>query len=218
MIQFHPNGSTEEFHRRDSVQNVVNLLLGDGKLFIKDIALIINTSYSLDDFEELFCGIYQTYIDIFEINKDLNTAFYNLWGNLRNIYNDEPHSGNLRGAIVEFYVYSVIDRKYHNKDDFNIDCTIQVDDWYSERTVDVAIINLRENLGECCECKVDAHGLDADDIENLNDIFYNSNNILKPKIVSFSARKAILNWIQVITHSYSQIEIYGRDNLHQFIN
>ena len=41
------------FHKNSNVRNVATLLLNSGKLFLKDIALIINSSTSSEDFEEI---------------------------------------------------------------------------------------------------------------------------------------------------------------------
>ncbi len=212
MISFHPNGSMDTFHKNSNVRNVATLLLNSGKLFLKDIALIINSSTSSEDFEEIIDKISQTYIDLFEINEELTITFYNLWGNLRDIYRNAK-SPNLRGAILEYYVYLLITQKYENKDIIDIDCNVEIDEWYSERTVDIAVVTHNQNNGECYECKISEYFLEEHDIENLKSIYHKSGYILKPKIVSFAQKSAVTNWIKGISNSFSQIEIYGRDNL-----
>lgn len=99
------------------------------------------------------------------------------------IYNNK-NSSNLRGTFLELLTFKFINKKF-NIVDSNYDCFVKIDDFKSDRTVDV--FGLYSNLkGIVCECKLSHNNFKDYHLSNLNNIYNNSNKILFPYVISFS--------------------------------
>lgn len=152
----------------------------DNNVFLNIITLI--TLDTIDTVENMMpiiksdpeCSDTTVYDDVLNIFKEIHKS---------------KHSSNLRGAFLELLTFKFINKKY-GPFQLDFDCYVITNGIKSEKTVDV--FALCENFqGLVCECKISHNNFKEYHLSNLNTIFYNSNNILTPYIITFSSQNLI---------------------------
>lgn len=151
---------------------------------------------------------------------DFNGIYYKIRILIENIQNNKDYN-NLRGVFLELLTYGYLERKYKTTD-LSKECFVKIDNFKSSKTVDVfARCDLK---GFICECKVSHNNFDASDISNLNEIYFNSYNILSPYIISLSDKLSIMDHLNRIVLSdnsncivhLNNIKIICSDNFNDF--
>lgn len=216
-IDFEPKNDRNQFYEDSRVKTIIELLMGDGKSFCNSISYLLFNCSSSDDFGEYCPIIYSLEQNKLEsCDPKLKETYRKIIGLLSALFDDKTLSGNLKGAILELWVYSLMLKKYEAN--AHINGHILIEDWRSPRSVDVMGIASEKNMGECYECKSVHEFLDDDDIDNLKEIHEKSNFIIDPKVASFAKKKAIEFYINNnLNPSCTPIECIGRDELNRLV-
>lgn len=206
----------DSYHRDSRVNGIVNLLIKDESILFKEIINLINGT---NDYG-IFRNRAESLIILISSDSehiDLHQLLQNYLSKLYDIYKDEKCS-NLRGALLERYIYKLIDIKYGRSSDLSISCFIHVDGWRSNKSVDILYYSNVKNEGEIFECKVNPDNIEKDHIDNLFDIFIHSNETLLPNIVSFKHKEALEIKIEELNSLHKPIKLFGLDNLKEISN
>jgi len=209
-VRFISKKDRKQFFNDKRVEKIVDILSGEGSCFIK----YINWNYlKLDDINKEFETLYSLYPN----NQTLPKIHYSLLS----IYKEKNIGklGNLRGAIIERFVYNLIKTRYKNGQ-ISFSCNVCINSWKSKETVDIGAWN--NKTGECYECKL--HKITISNIsdrefckklENLCDIYNVSNKLIITGIASFASRKTIKNKILEVFGDIESvpIHIFGNENI-----
>lgn len=178
------------YHRDERVDGVVNLLLQDKTNTCSEVISLVNSSYTCNEFYEKIGKIFQFLSD----DENAVVEFCKYYPHLENIYKDINKCSNLRGALLERYVYKILKEKYENYSILHISCYViikTIETWKSDKSVDVLYYSEDKHEGETFECKVNPFGIEREHIENLKEIYINSDHEIKPRIACFTSREAI---------------------------
>lgn len=146
--------------------------------------------------------------DKFEIFKSYKQC-------ILNIYNDESVK-NLKGAFLEVLSFKIFYNNF-NPYCYSKDCFICIDDWKSEKTVD--IVMLYDSSALACECKVPVSKFNSDIFKNLLKINFKGNfdvyaiTLDNKMRMDKKIQKIIFN---VPECSLDDILVITRDNFNQF--
>lgn len=208
-------GSRDPFINNRDVEAVVELLLKKPcNLIINNLIYILRIAEE-SDFKSAYQDIEEFYDD--EPNSKKLRLLSSIKTNLSNIYKKDIGTlSNLRGAILELFTYKSMLEKYNctnsNCDNFKIDCTVTIDGYTTEKTVDVFAFDQLSENGECYECKIGINNLDEEDIKILRGVCRKSNNILSPKVISFSDVETIKNKFRELNIDTDGVVYFGLEN------
>lgn len=203
-----PKNDRDVFHRDVRVNKVVDLLLKDDTILYKEIVNIINNTFSFQDFSDHIQILYNLYASP-ELSEKLGVYITCLW----NIYKDKTNCPNLRGALLERFVFKLLGNKYIQCDDCCVSCYICINSWKCSKSVDVLFYIIAEDMGESIECKVNPFGFEKSHIDNLKEIYIKSDKKIYPSIVSFSNKKALEMRIKDFKIPFEPVQLYGSENL-----
>jgi hypothetical protein len=110
-------------------------------------------------------------------------------------------------------IYELVNTKYRDENNLSISCNVLIDNWKSEKTVDVFYYSNIVCSGETYECKVNPLNLECNHIQNLKDIYIKSNKKIDAYFASFASTKAIDLKIRDLGIQLGGIGIIGRENL-----
>ena len=157
-LKFIPNKSMERFHNNINIQTLVSLCMDNYyNTIFDDILLLISSKKYLEllnELEEKYLNTEQ--FEIFKLYKKC----------ILNIY-DDSQIKNLKGAFLEVLSFNIFNN-YYNPFYSSTDCFICIDDWKSEKTVDIAM--LYDNSALVGECKVPVSKFNWKIFKNLLDI------------------------------------------------
>ncbi len=207
-------GSREPYITDPDVNSVVDLLIDDSDKIIDDVIYILIIS-KLHKFE----STYKDIEDFYDSDSIELTLLSSIKENLYNIYEkDDGYRGNLRGAILELFIFKLMQKKYEchrdtiDCDHFEIDCKLTINGRSSEKTVDIYASNLSIPKAECYECKINISNLDADDIDHLNEVHHFSDGLISPRVISFSDVVTIKIKFRELGKSPGNIICYGKQS------
>jgi len=202
------NSDRDIYHKSVRVNRIVDLLINDDTILYKEVINVINNVYSSRDFE----GYIQNLLNLYthpELSEKLETYLTFLY----HIYNDKRNCANLRGAVLERFVYKLLINKYRAECEPHISCYICINSWKSKKTVDIFFYIAPNDIGESFECKVNPCRLEKEHIDNLKQIFIRSDRKIYPNIVSFSSKKALECRVKEFKITIEPVELFGFDNL-----
>lgn len=199
-----PKGDRKVFHKDTRVNKIVDLLLNDNTESYKEIIYVINTAYDIENLQEKV-------EDLAHIHNSPNFWAYIefLW----HIYNDKTQCANLRGALLERFVYKLLEKKYGNDCESHISCYISINSWISQKSVDVFFYIANEDLGESFECKVNPDRVEKGHFDNLKQIFIKSNEMIYPGVVAFASKKALDRRAKELKITVEPVQLFGWENL-----
>jgi hypothetical protein len=206
LVDVIPKGDMDKFHRNETVKGIVKLLLSDHtrtKVEMLRLLSLVSKSEELKPRLDEICNI---------SSYDEQNLIMSYVSFLYKIYKNPQHS-NLRGAILEKLIYELLDKKYRDRSNLNISCSVCINDWKSNRTVDVFYYSTNNNCGETFECKVNPNRLEKHDIETLKAIHSKSNNSITPCIASFVDTQAIKIEVEDLGFSIEPIKLFGTNNI-----
>ena len=206
----------DSYHRDSRVNEIVNLLLNDETILFKEIIYLINGT---NDYEIFQSRVESLIILIYSDSEytNLHDSLSNYLPKLYDIYKDKKCS-NLRGALLERFVYKSIEIKYGCSSDLSISCFVHIDGIRSNKSVDILYYSNVKKEGEIFECKVNPDNIEKDHINNLFDIFIRSNETILPNIASFQHKKALEIKIEELNSLHKPIKLFGLDNLNEISN
>ena len=208
IVKFEPKGDRDAFHADNRVNGIVSMLLEDDTIVYEEIINLINYTFDYNAFSVQISSL----IELFGNNLELQESFWKYCVHLQNIYRDGD-CANLRGALLEKFVYDLLKLKYNNDSSCNVSCFISIGEWKSQKTIDVLYYSNISKLGESFECKVSPYRLEKDHFTNLKDIYFKSNESIQPNIACFTKKRAIGLKIEELKVSTGPIKIFGRENL-----
>lgn len=200
-----PKKDRTVFHEDPRVNHIVELLLIDESSSYKEIIYLINNIYNFNKFEKQIHSLI--------VLNDLSDLFWKYIPHLWNIYNDNKNCSNLRGALLERFVFKLLEGKYSMDCDSDVSCFICIESWKSSKSVDVFFITNEEDVGDSFECKVNPNYIEEEHINNLKQIFIKSNKKVYPNIASFSAQKSLELKLKEFKNSHGIIKLFGSEKL-----
>ncbi|HJH28304.1 MAG TPA: hypothetical protein C5S51_01200 [Methanosarcinaceae archaeon] len=216
ILDIELKGDRDSYHRDSRVNEIVDLLLDDESILFKEIINLINGTNNY--------GIFQSRVESLTtlICSDseyisLHDLLLNYISKLFAIYKDKKCS-NLRGALLERFVYKLIEIKCGSRSDLSISCFVHIDGMRSTKSVDILHYSNVKNEGEIFECKINPDHIGEDHINNLFDIFIRSNEIILPNIASFQHKEALELKIKELNSLHKPIKLFGLDNLKEISN
>lgn len=207
------------------IKDIAEILLEEGNVFVKDVAIILTNSQDINQLTNISSQIIRKWRrklekDHYLNSEELHDMITKIYVHLSNIYNDTDNIDNLKGAIVEVYTHKAMIKRYDGADHIEVECKVKINGWRSDRSVDVGVLKQDSTSGDCFECKLGLGAISderiAAQIQNLRDIHFKSNEILKANILSFEKREAVIDKLRDKSISFPEITIYGRNELHQF--
>lgn len=208
-LKIEPNGDRDVYLKDNRINEIITLLLKDDTIVYDEILNLINNVYEYNQFRIQIISL----IDLFQDDITLLSLFFEYCVHLKNIYKD-PQCSNLRGALLEKYVYELLYLKYKNRSCLNVSCFIYIQEWKSKKSVDVLFYSSNNKIfGESFECKVNPYKIEKAHIDNLKEIFHKSNELIQPNIACFTNKNAIILKIKELKVSLGPIELFGRKNL-----
>lgn len=206
----------DSYHRDSRVNEIVDLLVNDETILFREIINLVNGT---NDY-----GIFQSRVELLITligNNyeyiDLHDLLWNYLSKLYAIYKDKKCS-NLRGALLERFVYKSIEIKYGCSFDLSISCFVHINGMRSDKSVDILYYSNVKNEGEIFECKVNPDNIEEDHINNLFDIFIRSNETILPNIASFQHKEALELKIKELSSLHKPIQLFGLGNLKEISN
>ena len=191
MINSIRNPEKDVFHMNNYLINLVNISINhiDNDIFIDILDFIQSTK--IDNIVKKIKLIKNKLIKNKLIKQDKRGSidtYDNIQDLIKNIYEDE-HCDNLRGCFLELLIYYLVNDKHGRDGGYisDLNCYVEIDNIRSSNTVDV--FALWGSGGFVCECKVGCQNFDGIDLSNLNKIYYDSNNVLSPFIISLASKK-----------------------------
>lgn len=206
----------DSYHRDSRVNEIVDLLLNDESFLFEEIIRLIN---GINDYE-IFQSRAESLIILMSSDSkhmDFHRLLWSYLSKLYDIYKDGRCS-NLRGALLERFVYKLIEIKYGCRSDLSISCFVHIDGMRSNKSVDILYYSNVKNKGETFECKVNPDNIEEDHINNLFDIFIHSNETILPNIASFQHKRALELKIKELNSLHKPIRLFGLDNLKEILN
>jgi hypothetical protein len=200
-------GDRDVFLKDDRVNNIVTLLLEDDTIVYDQIVKLIHYTQDYDSFLIQISSLLNL------IDTDLQELFWKYCAHLDNIYKDNNLCDNLRGAVLEKFVYKLLELKYYEHSNIYVSCYVIIRGWKSLKTVDVFYYSSDRNIGESFECKVTPYHFEKDHFINLKDIFFKSDESIHPSIACFTDEEAIKLKIKDLKITLGPIRIFGRENL-----
>ena len=200
-------GDRDEFLKDDRVNHIVTLLLEDDTIVYDQIVKLIHYT---KDYNNFLCQISSL---IYLIDSDLQELFWKYIEYLNDIYKDNNLCNNLRGAVLEKFVYKLLESKYDENSNIYVSCYVFIKGVKSKKSVDVFYYSHDKNMGESFECKVTPYYLEKDHLLNLKDIFFKSDESILPSIACFTNEEAIELKIKDLKSNLGPIRIFGRENL-----
>lgn len=205
LVKVELSNDRDYYFNDDRVKQIVSLLISESNsALFTEIINVINNVFdlaSLDDKMPSLYGAYWEYENLDEYGRILYA-----------IYRDHCHS-NLRGAVLEKLIYELVNTKYRDENNLSISCNVLIDNWKSEKTVDVFYYSNIVCSGETYECKVNPLNLECNHIQNLKDIYIISNKKIDAYFASFASTKAIDLKIRDLGIQLGGVGIIGRENL-----
>jgi len=183
------------FHKDPNVNGVVDLLLKDKSSIFDEVIFLVNSACTYPAYKNQI----QDIKDILSDDPHALEVFNEYCYFLESIYTAESGTcGNLRGALLERLIYKALEHKYDAQGKkldkytiFTTNCYIMVESWKSNKTIDVFYYSRKKFKGETFECKVNPNEIECEHIENLNDIYHQSEYSINPSIACFSKKEAI---------------------------
>ena len=155
----------DNFHKDPNVNGVVDLLLTDQTNAFDEVINLVNGTYTYSEYKKQITIIKACLLDDPNALRMLN-KYCNF---LENIYKEDGRCGNLRGALLERLVYRIFEHKYgligSLTKSLNTNCYILIEDWQSNKTVDVFYYSDNKFMGESVECKVHPYDLENEHVE-----------------------------------------------------
>jgi hypothetical protein len=188
---------------------VLCLINKEGRVFLYQVAKLLRNKEK-ESFLKDLKNIKKFYFDL----ENENIYFMEIIKHLNDIYNQEKHIRNYRGAVLEVFAYELLKNKYDNENTILcIDCYVRVFKKnklkQSQKTIDVFAFDKVKDNGECYECKI-TDGFEEKDIKNLNNITLITDDKLSTGIISFFSSEAIKMKINDIADKNKDLNI---DNL-----
>jgi hypothetical protein len=203
-VKFQPKNDRDVFLKDERVIKIVSLLLVDDTSIYRQMINIINSTYNYKELDHQLSKLVPLY--------GQTEIFWKYCIFLEQIYKDRLCS-NLRGALLEKFVYELLKAKYYSPSCLEVSCFVFINEWKSKKTVDVITHSDEQKRGECFECKVNPHNIEEEHIDNLKEIYTNSERIIRPSFASFAHLDALELQIQDLKTPCPQINLYGVENL-----
>jgi len=204
-------GDRDVFLKDKRVNNIVNLLLEDDTIVYDQIIKLIQSTRDFDSFLIQISSLMNL------IDTDLQVLFWDYIEHLNGIYNNNNLCDNLRGAVLEKFVYKLLESKYYENSNIYVSCYVIIRGRRSQKTVDVFYYSRDRNIGESFECKVSPYYFEKDHLINLKDIFFKSDESIQPNIACFTDEEAIKLKIKDLKTTLGPIKIFGRENLKKIL-
>lgn len=206
MINFTPSLNQNKFYMDGDLIRLVEISLENfNNIIFEDILALIRTN-NINIINSLFKKFESNYNDSNEeIYEELNQLINNIYSKVE--------VDNLRGSFLELIVFKLLDMKYDiilKNFLYGIDGYVWIKGVKCKRTVDIFVM-CDFFKGFVCECKINAEGFESHDINNLNDIFIASNEILSPYVISLSSESFINEKLSELYHDdFSNAFVHGQ--------
>lgn len=199
------------FYHDDRVKKIVSTLLTNNTRIRCEIMRLINFAYKSDMFDKRIVNLGVMYSKNTMHNHLLWNCYY---PHLYNIYRD-PMVDNLRGAVLEKYVYELLLLKYRERNNLSINCKVYINEVNCGGSVDAFYYSHLDEFGETYECKMNPDHLDHKDITILLNIYRYSESKIKPCIATFQNTEAIDVRLRDLKYFSNNICVYGVNNIQE---
>ncbi len=213
-VKFKRKNDRNHILKNELIKDICKSLLKDTSL-MQFVGSIINECYGYQDFQEKITD---------ECSKDANFISVNmpLISLLYDFYKGEWDLGDLRGGLLELLIYEIMKNKhqYSSKLLIELSCYIHIDNWKSEKSVDIGAWCCEKELGDCVECKIDESQFKSNHLTLMKNIKHKSKKKVETVFVSFSSTKALQSYItsEFPDENISHLSFIGKDNLKNIMN
>lgn len=203
IISYIEHKSMELFHKNNEINVLVSLCMNYCDTTIIDDILALISISTID--------IMYEYLEILEI-RYINSYLYDIFLKFKQcilLIFDNKHMKNLKGAFLEVLTLAIFEKYYPNNKHYT-DCNVCINDWSSDKTVD--IVMECDNSALICECKIPSSKFSWNIFKNLLNIKNNSNGYFSIFISTLANKNRMKNKKQKIINVVDECE--SLDEIH----